>query len=169
LTFGVQNARSYEPPDVEARRKSQRERELLATRLLVLVSDSFNRGLGPVQSHVLFETLAVSPRFGQRVLADLVETQLLVETAAREQEEASFLPARPIQTISVADVVRAMRQVGAAGSRAEVPVRDDDVLGQRVTKAITQAEQAVDGALGGVTLADLLDGRSSAREAPAAV
>lgn len=155
LTFAVQNAKTYEPESEAQRRKSQRDREFIAARLLVAVSDSFDRGAGPVPAQKLLDQLIVSPRFVRRVLADLVEVGLLVETMQREGEDVAYVPGRPLHTLSIADVVKAMR-AGSEGSKNELTVKADDELGKRVCAALIQAEDVVEGALGKTTLAELL-------------
>jgi membrane protein len=153
LTFAIQNARTYEPETEKTQRKSQRDRELLAARLLIAASASFERGLGPVPSQALLDEIIVSPRFARRVLQELVEAGLLVETI--KGDDTAYVPGRPLHAISIADVVHAMRR-GAPESKTEVMLAAEDQLGQRVCKAILEAEKAVDATLGNMTLAALL-------------
>jgi membrane protein len=162
LTFAIQNARTYEPETQAEKRKSQRDREFLAARLLVSVSDSFDRGKGAVPAQALLDEVIVAPRFARRVLSELVEAGLLVETVMVDTEDAAFVPGRPLHTISVADIVRAMR--GKRDAKSEVVITDDDVLDQRVCSALLRAEKAVDDALGSTTLAQLLADARSVKE-----
>lgn len=154
LTFAVQNARTYEPEGENARKKSQRDREFLAARLLVAVSDSFDRGAGPVLSQKLLEMFIVSPRFARRVLSDLVEAGLLVETMQREHEDIAYVPGRPLHTLSINDVIVAMR--AGDDTKGDLTISADDALGKRVCHSLLQAEKAVESTLGRTTLAELL-------------
>lgn len=157
LAFAVQNARTFEPEDPDQRPASQRDRELLAARLLVVVSDAFDRGQGPVPGQQLLDRATVPPRLARRVLAELVEHRLLVETAPREGEETAFVPGRPLAAISMADVVRAMRRDAEPASRqGAVVIREDDALGQRVLGVLLDAEGVVEARLGPRSLAELV-------------
>lgn len=163
LTFAVQNAKTYEPEDLGARR-SQHDRELLAARLLAAVSDSFERGRGPVPAQTLLDEIVVSPRFARQLLTELVESELLVETNG-EGSEASYVPGRPLAMISLADVVHAIRG-GAREERHALRFDDDDVLGRHVARALGDTERAIDGALASRSIAALV---AAAREETAKV
>jgi membrane protein len=155
LTFAVQNARTYEPETEQMRKKSQRDREFLAARLLVAVSDSFDRGAGPIPAQQLLDMFIVSPRFARRVLQELVAAGLLVETMQREGEDVAYVPGRPLHTLSIADVIKAMR-AGSDETKGDLTLKADDQLGRRVCDSLLQAEKAVESALGRTTLAEIL-------------
>lgn len=152
LTFAVQNARTYEPENENAKR-SQRDRELLAARLLVAVSDAFDRGAGPIPAQRLVDGLSVSPRFARRILQELVETGLLVETMQREGDDSAYVPGRPLHTLSIADVVKTMR---GSEKKNDLLITGDDALGKRVCQSLLSAETAVEDSLGRTTLAEML-------------
>jgi membrane protein len=152
LTFAVQNAKTYEPEGIREKQPSQRDRELLAARLLVVIARRFEEGAGPIFAQALLDRIQVSPRFARRVLSELVETGLVVETATRAGEECAYLPGRPIETISMADVVRAMRR-GAGES--EVPI-EGDPISERVCKKLLEAEDTVEKALAPMSLAEMI-------------
>jgi membrane protein len=154
VTFAVQNARTYEPEDARERTHSQRDRELLAARLVIAVSDSFARGKGPASVHALLDQVLAPPRFARRVLQELVETQLIVETMERHGEDASYVPGRPLESISMADVVRAMRK--GTEARAGLQIEDGDRLGESVSEVLVEAEDLVERALSPKSLAGLL-------------
>ncbi len=154
LTFAIQNARTYEPEN-EYHKRSQRDRELLAARLLMAVSDSFDRGAGPIPSQRLLDGLSVSPRFARKILQELVEASLLVEAMQREGDDAAYVPGRPLQSLSMADVIKAMRQ-GSEVAKTDLSISDDDALGKRVCQSLLAAESAVEVALGRISLAEML-------------
>lgn len=161
LAFAVQNARTYEPEDQARRRRSQADREFLGLRLLLAVSDSFQRGRGPVSAQALLEQVAAQPRFAHRVLSELAASGLLVEASISRTSEAAYVPGRPLDRITVADVVRAMRS-GAETVRSAVLVEPTDALGDLVRRMLLRAESAVDAALGQTSIADLLEPPSAA-------
>lgn len=166
LTFAVQNAKTYEPEDLGPRRRSQHDRELLAARLLAAVSDSFERGDGPVPAQTLLDEVVVSPRFARQLLTELVEAGLLVETNG-EGSEASYVPGRPLVMITLADVVHAIRG-GQHDDKHAVRFDDADVLGRHVAKALGETERAIDGALASVSIAELVArAREEGAKAPA--
>jgi membrane protein len=157
LAFAVQNAKTYEPEGVRERTPSQHDRELLAVRLIVLIAESFESGKGPVYAQALLDRIKVGPRFARAVLAELVEAKLVVETIARTGEEAAYVPARPIESLTMADVVQAMRR-GTAKSEINV---EGDPVGERASEKLEEAEHWLAEALGTVSLAELI-----AREKP---
>lgn len=154
LTFALQNAQTYEPESQREKRRTQHDRELLAVRLLFAVSDSFAAGKGPVPAQVLLDRVIVAPRFARRVLAELVDAGLLVETVSAGAEDPAYVPGRPLEALSIHDVIRVMRGVGA---ESEVVLAEDDRLGQRVRELLGQGEAAVEAALGSATLAAVLE------------
>lgn len=155
ITFAAQNASTYEPEGKRDRPRSQRDREFLAARLLLAVSEQFDVGKGAVPEQALVEQMQAPPRFARRVLDELVLTGLLVEAVTAASVETAYVPGRPLRAISIADVIGAMRRGPAAKSDLVIP--DHDLLGRKVCEAIVEAERVVEETLGPKTLARLLE------------
>lgn len=148
LTFAIQSAQTYEPEHEQRKRVPQRDREFLAARLLVAVSQAFDRGAGPVPSQYLIDHLLTPPRLTRKVLNDLVESRLLVES------DVGFTPGRPLDQISVADVVYVMR--AGTSSHVDPHLLGSDPLSRQVGETLLEAEAVLDKELGDVTLADVI-------------
>jgi membrane protein len=149
LTFATQSHASYEPMAEKQRMVPQRDREFLAARLLMAVSQSYARDHGPTSTDVLVNGLLVPPRLARQVLNDLVEAKLLVES------EQGFVPGRPLSHITVADVIRIMR----AGSETQIDreLIAEDRLSIYVGEALLDAERLLDRELGKRTLAEMVN------------
>ncbi|MEL6185285.1 MAG: YihY family inner membrane protein [Myxococcota bacterium] len=104
VSFAVQSARTFEPErDVQPR-----EREQIAARLILAVSERFMAGAGPMAAQELIDDAGVPPRVGRRILEELVDAQLLVK-ALLPDEETGYTPGRPLDSMSLGDVVSALR------------------------------------------------------------
>ncbi len=103
LTFAIQSVRTFEPDRVV----SQEEREFVAARLMLAVAKQFSAGQGAVANETLIGKVLAPPRLARRVLEDLVQAGLLSETVG---DDAGFVPGRPLNDMSLGDVVTAMRQ-----------------------------------------------------------
>jgi membrane protein len=153
VCFAVQSARSYEPE----RKVPQREREQVAGRLVVTVAERFAAGEGPIPAQTLIDEALVPPRLGRRLLEELVEKGLLLEVV-RSEEELGYAPARPLERVSLADIVDALR-----GKGAETPTERP---AQRACVArLREADAREAAALGEISLRALLDGDASGPEA----
>jgi membrane protein len=154
LTFAAESARTYEPEHEKQKRVPQRDRELVAARLLLAVSRAFQRGTGPVRAQVLIDELLIPPRLARQVLYDLVLARLLVES------EAGYVPGRPIDQISVAHVIEVMR----SGATDPIAHRGVDPIADAVSRRLVQAEAVLERELGAVTLAELVGEDVAAQE-----
>jgi membrane protein len=144
LTFAAQTHATYEPESEKRKKVPQRDREFLAARLLMAVSRGYEQGMGSVSTDELVNRLLVPARLARQVLNDLVAARLLVES------EAGFVPGRPLDRISVADVISVMR-----GGDGEVLIGEDP-LSQHVGKKLLDAEGVLERELGSTTLAEML-------------
>ncbi len=149
LTFASQSHATYEPEHEKQRKVPQRNREFLAARLLMAVSRAYEHGAGPVPTDHLVNHLLIPPRLARQVLNELVQSKLLVES------DTGFVPGRPLDRISVADVVQVMR----AGGRVHFDPHliGEDALSVFVGETLLSAEVVLERELGKLTLAEVLE------------
>lgn len=157
LTFAVQSVRTFEPDRVV----DQEEREHVAARLMLAVAARFYAGGGPTPVEVLLEEVVAPPRLARRVLERLVQSGLLSETTG---EDPGLLPGRPLDKVSLADVVDVLRR--GAGRPAH-----DDPDGRHtavVDEILGAGEKASAEALGARTLEELVE-QSAEPDEPAPI
>lgn len=84
----------------------QRGRELLALRVLALVGRAFQQAEPPPSVDDLARASGAVPRICSEVLDQLKRAGLILELAGTEP---AYVPARPLETITLHDVLRALR------------------------------------------------------------
>ncbi len=149
VTFAVQSAGTYEPE----RPNSQREKELVAARLMLAVAHHFNRGQGVMSIEMLLDEARISARLARLVLGALVEAELLAETSTRDGRDTAYVPGRPLESMTLADVVNVLQ---TAGTQAEVAGRQDDPAGRLARARLQRGDQARTDALGTTNLLELV-------------
>jgi len=110
ISFAVQNMVNYRL-EREARKVSQRYRELLALRMTLLIARNFALGrVGPTDIELAKGTQ--SPlRLIQDLLHDLTQTGLVVETA---QPKGCYIPAMPLENLSPHSLLKELRALGGS-------------------------------------------------------
>lgn len=103
-TFAVQSAKTFEPE----RPVTQEEKEHVAVQLAMAVALRYSEGRGPSPSQDLIDQAGVPPRVARRVLEFLVDGGVLAE--AKLKEDVGYLFARPLDHLTVADVVGVLRK-----------------------------------------------------------
>jgi membrane protein len=117
VAYAFQNRRTY-LQEKQAEGVHQRGREFVALRLATEIARRFQQAEKPAALTALAERVGVPTRLAGQVLHTLVQAHLLAETT---DAETAFLPARPLDQITVQDVLQAIR----AGSGLELATRDD--------------------------------------------
>lgn len=127
---------------------SNRVREKLALLIAYLIGSSFYRDQPGWTADALAQRLS-APMFAvERVLASLEAEHLLVRTAA---EPPAFLPGRPLETTTVADVLQAVRM-----AEETTYLNPDRLPGEPAVDAVIRdAGDAATAALRGRTIKDL--------------
>lgn len=152
IAFAAQNAGTYQPAR-EQKPLPQRERERLATALVLRVHRHFQEGHGPMPVDALVEGTAGPPAVLRRLLGELVDRGLLAEAAGGRSRGAAFLPARTAERTSLADVIEALRDEAVP----EAAPRPPDELEARAYRLLDEAEGKEMSSLGTATVASLLD------------
>jgi membrane protein len=132
------------------------EREAVGLRIALEVAAAFCRGHSPPLAGELSESLTISVRTVREMLDALEEAGIVVRITGEDRESA-YVPARPVDRISVSNVLHAMRGerrgVGAVARRDALPASAFD-------EAVGSVLDALDAARAGVgdprSLADLL-------------
>lgn len=152
LLFGAQVAYVYQNRHTylalrQSGRVHQQGRELVALRIMIEAARAFREGSIAPSAAVLSERLEVPGELLNQVVITLLKTRLLVEASAGE---TGLMPARPLESIRVADILAAMRRGVGHG----LPTRKDPVRVQ-VESEISRVVDAEDQA-GSKTLAEFV-------------
>jgi len=121
VAYAFQNRRAY-VQEKQAESVNQRGREFVAFRLLAFIGRKFQNGERAPTVAALAEVLGAPSRLIVQVLEVLLQNKLLLEVAGPETE---YAPARPLDSITCADILKAMRMgVGQELTTKEEPMRD---------------------------------------------
>ena len=115
--YAYQNRLAY-LQEREAEGVNQQGREFVALRLMTYIAQRFNAGEKAPTRTEMAKTLGVPTQLAAQVTLPLVSSKLLVEV---QGEETGYYPGRPIEKITLEDVLCAMR----AGSGRELATCDD--------------------------------------------
>jgi membrane protein len=152
--YAFQNRQAYlEEKQVE--NINQRGREFIALRLMTFIGQRFLIGDRPAFVSEMGQELCVPTRLIQHVMQTLLAARLVVEASGAE---TAYVPARPLENISVHDVLMAMRAAqGQPLTAVDEPVRNE-VYGE-----FTRIEEAERAAASSVTLLSLAN-RAQAKQ-----
>lgn len=137
VAYAVQNQSSY----IQGRLLdsiNMSGREFVAVRMMVIAGKRFHLGEKAISTRESSDLLAVPSRLTQQLAAILVKARLLVEVAG---QETTYSPARPLDKISIQDILIALR----SSQGIEPPTANDpsrDVIRQEINQ-IRQAEKQV--------------------------
>lgn len=104
VSFAVQSSRTFAPE----RKFSPTEREKTGAQLLLAVARHYHAGAGPMPAQDLIDQALVPPHLGRRLLEEMSEAKLLVKVVG-EDDEVGFVPGRPLEALTLADLVRSLR------------------------------------------------------------
>lgn len=153
VSFAHQNLAHYRR-ELRGRAPCIAEREAVSLRVALEVARAFASHRPPPAATALSDALDLPVRIVRDLTEALVEEGLIVECAV-EDREAGYVPARPIEDISVSDVLRAVRgdRVRAAGEAETVRIETGDLAVAEVLEAL---EEAGSGVADRQSLADLV-------------
>lgn len=117
--------------------------------LLAIIGENFRRGNGPIDQKHIIKMFPLSPKVLSFYLGLFVQRGFILEMFGRGRRHISYIPARPLSTILVKDIVEiSFRQ----NSEAEAS------MGREIAEGLlSYTESAYDSA----TLEDLLEGRDA--------
>lgn len=150
VTFAVQNIRTI-LRDFGSDRVSVAGRELATVELLTAVGRGFVAGEAAASAEELSARLGLSPRLVRQLLGQLVHLGYLAEVMMESDRSTAYQPARALETMSVAEVVAALRHEGGAPLRHR-PVAEYQLASRLLQRVDEAAQQAYDG----VSVADLV-------------
>jgi membrane protein len=147
LLFGAQVAYAFQNRATYLEEKqveniNQRGREFVALRLMTCIGQRFIHGEPPAGVAQMGQDLCIPTRLVQQVMQTLAAGRLVVETAGNDP---SYLPARPLESITCHDVLQALR----ATHGQELATRDEPLSNElygefnRIEDAERQAASAV--------------------------
>ena len=145
VSYAFQNRRAYLQEKL-AESLNQRDRELVAVRLLGFLGQRFARRQGPPTIRELAEAVGVPTRLAQKILEPLLQSSLILEVAGLEP---AYAPGRPLNQITFKDILEAMRSQGPP-----LATREDEASAQ-VQAELKRIQQAESGAAEAVTLEKL--------------
>ena len=117
VAYAYQNRQAY-VQEKQAETINQRGREFVALRVMTYIAQRFYLGERPPSRLQMSQALAIPSQLTAQILSALVSAKLLVEVAA---EETGYTPGRPIDKITVEDILAALR----VGSGSELATADD--------------------------------------------
>ncbi len=116
VSYAAQNIRNYLQQRA-SERIDQEGRELLACRVVLMACRNFMRGLRPPSVQEIADQLSASPQWLNQLVQRLTEGGVLSEVSS---DEPGLQPARPPESITVADVLHLVRTSnGASGETTE--------------------------------------------------
>ncbi len=147
VSYVFQNRKAYLQERI-AGRVNQQAREFAALRLMTRIGSRFSAAESPLGATGLAEQLGLPPHLAKELLRILVDAQLLNETTG---PETGHVPARPLQHITVGDVLQALR----SGSGRNLATAVDD---QRpvVAAVLSDVRTVAEARANSVTVADLV-------------
>jgi membrane protein len=158
LLLGAQIGYAFQNREIyfqerQAENVNQRGREFVALRVMTALAQHFAAGRKPPTVVDLSKELAVPGRLVTQILSAMVRARLVQETG---REGGAFSPARPLEAITVQDVLDAHR---TANGR-ELATADDAT--RKVLRAEVERVRAAERALAGTLTLKELAGKHSA-------
>lgn len=161
VTYAWQNLGSLRMEE-QGGKESFANREMTALSIMLMIGDRFYRGDTPWRLHEISAELKLPPRLTRSVVGDLLRLRMLSEVSESENEEVGYQPARALDALSIFDLLQAIE----GGGTLEVSGRNT-TEGRIVQEVAAQLREAGAGALGGLTLADLVRRFQDERGKPA--
>ena len=157
LLLGAQVGYAFQNREIylqerQAENVNQRGREFVAVRLMTAIAQRFEAGRKPPTIVDLSREVGVPGRLATQILAALARTRIVQETGA---EGAGYAPGRPLEAISVQDILDAMR---TANGR-ELATADDETR-KLLREEFEKVRAAERGVAGGITLRELVRGNT---------
>ncbi len=128
---------------------SNRLRETMALEVMYQVARQYMSGKKPLSMLQLVERLEVPALPVEKLMADLIDADLLVEVAG---DVAAFLPGRDVDTVSVGDILKTVRKNGESGFLAYDAMPHSGA----VANIMQKSESSYENAFSSVSLRDMV-------------
>lgn len=163
VAYAYQNRRAY-LQERQAENVNQRGREFIALRLMTYLAQRFHAHESPPTTCDIAEALCVPSQLIGKVMDPLLKTKLVLEVAAKAQDDRAYAPGRPLDQISYLDILDAIR----AGQGQEMETREEPTrtLVRGKFDEIRDAERRVAGGMTLQTLAEIGDAADKIVVAP---
>jgi membrane protein len=150
VSYAFQNRRSYFQ-EKHAENINQRGREFVALRIMTMIAHRFHVGDRPPTICEIADALSIPSRLVSIMIAALQQTRLLVEARLTKAGDCAYVPARPLEDISVQNLMDALR----AGIGQDVATHDDPVR-HRLREELGRIQNSERSVAGKITLRDLV-------------
>ena len=128
ISYAAQNIRAY-LQQLASERIDQQRRELIACRVVLMACRNFAHGLKPPAVEKIAEHVGVSSQWLNHLVRRLTQGGLLSEVA---DSQTGLQPARPPESITLADVLHAVRTNG--DSHGEHATGDSEQVGKLLSQ-----------------------------------
>lgn len=147
VLLGAQIAYAFQNRKISIQEKmvetvSHRDREVVALRVMTAIGTRFQRGEKPAEIHEVADELAIPTQLAQQVLQRLLAANILTEI----ERNTTYVPSRPLGSVTVHDVIQAMRSYGQ-----DMPLPRTD-LSVEILEEFEKVEKAESAAASPVTL-----------------
>jgi membrane protein len=110
LLFGAQTAYAFQNRKIYLQEKliedvTRRDLEILALRVMTSIGRRFHAGETPAEVQEIAAELGIPTKLAQQILQTLLDTRIVTEITGN----SAYVSARPLDAISVHDILRAMR------------------------------------------------------------
>ncbi len=129
IAFAHQNVGTYEF-ELDSLNVSHSFKRLLALRIVHLCIMNFIRGEKPLTAEEIRKSLEIPIRLTNQILHDLVQCRVLSETIGEHEKDPLYQPARDIDTLTIAFVIKAIDGLG---------IRDIPLVHSRVADRISES------------------------------
>lgn len=127
---------------------SNRLRERLSLMLIYMIGYNYYHGKERLSQNELAQRLEIPDEAVAEIIYDLESSNIIIDVA---DEPASYIPSRDIESITLKEVLEAVREDRSS------PLMDENLLSQEsVNSVIKDVENAIYGSLGDSTVRDLV-------------
>ncbi len=138
LSFAHQHVETYEfEPDCSA--VSYSFKRLLTLRVVHLLVKDFSKGNKPLSATEIANTLEVPIRLVREILYELVKSEIVSEICDNEDTEASYQPARDIDSLTIKYVIDRLEQQGSDN----IPISKSNAL-ERLSGCLEALDEVVE-------------------------
>jgi len=137
LSYAHQNEEYFEfRPDI--RKVSHSFRRILSLMIMHLVVKNFSKSNPPLNGRQISSRLEIPLKLAQDLLDDLTAASLLTAIPTEEYRQSAYQPARPIDTISILNVIEALESRGGFST----PVAHNESF-RSLSHALTEFSEAI--------------------------